>query len=234
MRALSIVLLLVACPALADYETTLDLVEDGAGYSTLDLIAEEGSVEVTGSSTVDSVVAMLTVRIDGMSDEKAAAFVAERVVFEFDGREGTLNLRSGLRRSMFSWGRSVQLELKIQIPDHYNLSVDAGSGSLVVRDVLGSVTIDDGSGSMLVENVGPLSITDGSGSVRVAGVNGDVDIDDGSGGVQIESVSGSVRVDDGSGGISVRGVVGDLIIESSGSGSLRHSEIQGSVIREDD
>ncbi len=234
MRAIPVVFLFLAAPALSDYETILELESNAGNFSTLELIAEHGAVEVVGSPGADSVTATLTVRIDGMSDEKAAAFVTDRVEFEFDQRGNTLRLKSGLRQSMFSWGKSVSLELTVNVPDRFDLSVDDGSGSLVIRDVLGSVLVDDGSGSMLIENVGSLAIDDGSGSVRIAGVNGDLEIDDGSGSVQIERVTGTVVIDDGSGGIDVRDVGGDLVIESDGSGSLRHSDIRGRVIRDDD
>ena len=58
-------------------------------------------------------------------------------------------------------------------------------------------------------------------------------VEDGSGTIEIRGVAGSVTVDDGSGDIDIDDVEGDLIIEEEGSGSLRYSNVRGTVQQDD-
>ncbi len=227
MRALF--LLLISTTAMADYTQSRDMVEDADGISSIDIDAGAGSLKVSGSSTVNTILVEAVIVVDGMSDKKAAKLVEERVRLEMVRDGDTIRLVSEIEDGGWSWNQKMHIDLEVQVPDRMNLTVDDASGSLLVRDVLGDVAIDDGSGSIDVINVGSLYVDDGSGSIDVRGVTGDVEIDDGSGGLDISEVGGSVRIDDGSGSIDVRSVVADLIIISDGSGGVNYSDIGGVV-----
>ena len=73
----------------------------------------------------------------------------------------------------------------------------------------------------------------GSGSITIVAAAGDVYVEDGSGKIDIRSVGGSVTVDDGSGDIEIDDVEQDLVIEEEGSGSLRYTNVRGSVQQND-
>lgn len=88
------------------------------------------------------------------------------------------------------------------------LHVDAGSGSVALRDIRGSeLTVDVGSGSINVEDVRVDRCTFDTGSGRVSGSNMACDVlsaDTGSGTVRFASLScNDVTVDTGSGGVSL-------------------------------
>lgn len=116
-------------------------------------------------------------------------------------------------------GDNPYINLTVRVPAALTIELNDGSGSIVLRDVMGDLDIEDGSGSITIENGGNVDIDDGSGSITVRHLRGDLTIEDGSGSIDIERVSGKVTIDDGSGGIDVR-QVGDLKIIESGSGSL--------------
>ncbi|RUO59971.1 hypothetical protein [Pseudidiomarina marina] len=117
-------------------------------------------------------------------------------------------------------GNNPYINLTVRVPADLSIDLNDGSGSIVLRDVMGDLNIEDGSGSITIENGGNVDIDDGSGSITVRYLRGDLTIEDGSGSIDIEQVDGKVTIDDGSGGINVR-QVGDLNIIESGSGSLR-------------
>ncbi len=111
-----------------------------------------------------------------------------------------------------------------------SLDIDDSSGDLRVRDIDGTLRIDDSSGGLEVENVtGDVDIVDGSGGLELSELRGSLRLRDGSGGIDIRRVEGDVVVFDGSGSIDVRDVGGDFIVESDGSGGIRHSGVRGRV-----
>ncbi|WP_417657261.1 hypothetical protein [Pseudidiomarina aestuarii] len=124
-------------------------------------------------------------------------------------------------------GDSPYINLVVRVPAELDVEVNDGSGSIVMRDIMGDIDIEDGSGSINVENAGNVDIDDGSGSITVRNLSGNLNVEDGSGSMDIEQVVGKVTIDDGSGGIVVRSV-GDLNVIESGSGSLRIEDVRSS------
>lgn len=112
-----------------------------------------------------------------------------------------------------------------------DLVIEDGSGELEIQNVSGSVAVEDGSGEITLEGIGSdVEIDDSSGEIQIRGVDGSVTLQDSSGGVEIAEVGGSVRVvADGSGGIVVNGVGGDFVVERDGSGDIRYSGVEGTV-----
>lgn len=124
-------------------------------------------------------------------------------------------------------GDSPYINLVVRVPAELEVEVNDGSGSIVMRDIMGDIDIEDGSGSINVENAGNVEIDDGSGSITVRNLSGNLNVDDGSGSMEIENVEGKVTIDDGSGGIVVRNV-GDLNIIDAGSGGVRTEGVRSS------
>lgn len=130
------------------------------------------------------------------------------------------------------------------------LSADVGSGDIVLRDIKGLVTAAVGSGDLDMKNIGGLNLLSmGSGDAQADGVRGDARIGSvGSGDVKLERVQGSVTIDsvgsgevevkDTSGGVAIGSIgsgdvdvrnAASLSLRSSGSGSVDHSGIRGTV-----
>lgn len=100
--------------------------------------------------------------------------------------------------------------------------IESGSGSVVVKNIAGSVRADTGSGSVHAENVrGNLSADTGSGHAHVVGVQGHVHIDTGSGHAHLTDVTGSVEIDTGSGSVSADRIAGSTLHVDTGGGAIR-------------
>lgn len=232
MRILILTALLVAGIAQADkppYEEVREFSLDASGISELSIIAGAGSMDVTGVAGLDKITVKALIGVHDEDEEGALRFIEKRMDLSLEKKGSTAELISDFRSGLTGWGASGYIALEVSVPQGMSVSIDDGSGSIDVIDVVGDVTIDDGSGSIDVENVANLKIDDGSGSIDVSGASGDVSIVDGSGSITVKRVAGSVTIDDGSGSIKVSDVENDLTIVDDGSGSLKFSDIRGKV-----
>jgi len=226
---------------------TLEL--DAAGLSDLFIEAGAGAMVVTGVEGSNEIVVVATIAVDTDDADDGAKIVAKRLRLSLE-RDGDRAELSADFRSGLGWGGDAVIDLDVRMPAQLALVIDDGSGPIAVDGISnvvsiddgsgpielsnsGDVDIDDGSGSIRLEDTGAVKIDDGSGSITIVGAAGDVYVEDGSGSIDIQGVKGSVIVDDGSGDIDIDDVEGDLIIEEEGSGSLRYSNVRGTV-RQDD
>ena len=224
------------CDQRAPREATVN----AAGARQVRVIARAGELKIHGRDGASAVAVHGTACAS--SEERLAdvKLVAER-------RGDVVYIEAAIPDDDW-FGGARGLDLDIEVPASMALDVDDGSGSAEVRNV-GSLTIEDGSGDLIIDGVhGAVRVDDGSGSLDVSNVAGEVRItdgsgeivvrdagsvlidEDGSGGVRLTSVRGNVVVrDDGSGSISVRDVAGDFTVEDDGSGGIDHHEVRGRV-----
>ena len=232
-----------------NYSETRNLELDASGLSELFVDAGAGAVVVNGIEDGDEIVVVATIIVGDGDEDEARELIEKRLRLELE-RDGD---RAELKSDFGSgWGQNADalIDLEVSMPAGLMLSIDDGSGSITVQNVAGmvmvddgsgsidmantgDVEIDDGSGSITLENVGAVEIDDGSGSISITGAAGDVYVEDGSGPIDIRGVQGGVTVDDGSGDIEVDDVELDLVIEEAGSGSLRYTNVRGSVEQPD-
>lgn len=132
----------------------------------------------------------------------------------------------------------------------HSMSADVGSGDVVARDIKGLATAAVGSGDIELSTISALHVVSiGSGDVKVDGVRGDARVGSiGSGDLELRNVQGAVSIDSvGSGDVDVRDVRGavsvgslgsgdvevrnaaSLQVRRTGSGSVNHSGIAGTV-----
>lgn len=232
-----------------EYTEVRNLELDAAGLSAIFIDAGAGAMLVNGVEGGSEIVVVATIRVDTDDPVEGAKFVEERLRLglERDGDRAKLN--AGFSPG-WGLGSDAAVDLDVRMPARLALAIDDGSGPITVRDVSGTVNIDDGSGPIelrnpgdvdiddgsgpiRLDNAGAVRIVDGSGSIDIVGASGDVHIEDGSGTIDIRGVRGSVTVDDGSGDIEIDDVERDLIIEEDGSGSLRYTNVRGTVQRHD-
>jgi DUF4097 and DUF4098 domain-containing protein YvlB len=208
----------------------------------LDLEAGAGSLEVRGRRGLQEV------RLQGRACAATEALL-RAVTVESRVANGIVHVAARYPESRgFDWNDSyAYLDLVIEVPAGLAVSIEDGSGSVVldgvgdvsiedgsgdlrITSVAGRVTIDDGSGNVVIGGVGEdVEIDDGSGDVRIEGVRANVMVEDGSGEIDIRDVTGTVRVSDGSGSIRVEGIGGDFIVDEDGSGGIRHGGVRGRV-----
>ena len=231
------------------YTEVRNLELDASGLSEIFIDAGAGAMVVNGDESSDEILVVATIVVAGDDPEQAAAFIETRLHLELTSDRGRAELKVGFNPG-WGWGGDALVDLDVRIPARLDLEIDDGSGPVEIHDVKGSVRIDDGSGSIEVvnsgavdiddgsgsislENTGAVKIDDGSGSITIVAAAGDVYVEDGSGMIDIRRVGGSVTVDDGSGDIEIDDVEQDLVIEEEGSGSLRYTNIRGSVQHDD-
>mgnify|MGYP000568752235 CR=1 FL=1 len=114
----------------------------------------------------------------------------------------------------------------VRLPSDAHVSVDVGSGGVLVRDLAGDVEVDTGSGDVSVVDVtGAVFVSTGSGNVNGRGLWADeVVVDTGSGDVRLEllAVPDRVSVDTGSGNVLVELPSGPYSVHTdTGSGDVR-------------
>ena len=232
-----------------NYTEVRNLELDASGLSEIFVDAGAGALNVSGIQDRNEIVVVATISMGDEDEDKARELIEKRLRLGLERDGDRAELKAGFGSG---WGRDVDavIDLEVRMPARLNLSIDDGSGPVTVQNVAamvtvddgsgsidlvdtGDVDIDDGSGSITLENVGAVRIDDGSGSITIAGATGDVYVEDGSGPIDIRGIRGSVTVDDGSGDIDVDDVELDLIIEEAGSGSLRYTNVRGSVEQQD-
>ena len=248
MRGLIVMAMLAASLSHAGsntYSEVRNLEVDASGVSDLFIDAGAGSLVVTGVEGSEDIVVVATIVIDGKDEDDARKLIEKRLRLELERDDDKAKLKAGFR-SGWGWDGNASIDLDVRVPSRLALSIDDGSGAISVEDVAntvkiddgsgsielanaGDVDIDDGSGSIMLENTGAVKIDDGSGSITIVAAAGDVYVEDGSGTIDIRGVQGSVTVDDGSGDIDIDDVEHDLIIEEEGSGSLRYTNVRGTV-----
>jgi len=234
MRGITLTLLL-ACTlvdaAANDYVEVRDLSLDASGLRTLIIETGSGPLRVTGDPGAGQILARATITVPGKSEEAAKERIEKEVTLDIRNDGDVARLRSFIRDGMFSWGKSLHMELDVTVPASLGVNVEDGSGSMEVTGIGGPLRVEDGSGSIVIHDAGAdVIVEDGSGGIEVSLVAGDVQVIDGSGSIRIEDVAGSVTVEDGSGSIDVTDVAADLIVEDSGSGSVRHRGVLGRVV----
>jgi len=233
----------------AQYTEVRNLDLDASGLSEVFIDAGAGAMVVTGVEGSDEIVVVATIIVDTDDPEEATKFIEKRLRLDLTSDDDRAILKSGFGPG-WGWDSDAAVDLDVRMPAQLALVIDDGSGPVTVHDVSGSVSIDDGSGpieivnsgdvdiddgsgSISLENTGAVKIDDGSGSITIVAAAGDVYVEDGSGPIDIRRVSGSVTMDDGSGDIEIDDVEQDLIIEEEGSGSLRYTNVRGSIQRYD-
>lgn len=227
------------------YTEVRDLDLDAAGLSVFSIDAGAGALAVNGVDGSNEIVVVATIKVDTDDPEDAAEFIEKRLRLGLERDGDRANLKAGFS-SGWGWDVDAAIDLDVRMPANLALVIDDGSGAITINDLTSTVKIDDGSGPIEIANSGDLDIDDGSGSIRlektgavkiddgsgsitIVEAAGDVYVEDGSGTIDIRGVRGSVTVDDGSGDIEIDDVEHDLIIEEEGSGSLRYTNVRGSV-----
>ena len=231
------------------YTEVRNLELDASGLSEMFIEAGAGAMVVTGVEGGDAVVVVATITVDTDDLDDGAKFIEKRLRLSLERDGDRAKLGADFRPE---WGRDTDavIDLDVRMPTQLALVIDDGSGPITVDGIAsnvriddgsgpielgrtGDVDIDDGSGSIKLEDTGAVKIDDGSGSITIVRAAGDVYVEDGSGTIEIRGVQGSVTVDDGSGDIEIDDVEHDLVIEEEGSGSLRYTNVRGTVQQDD-
>lgn len=226
-KTLAVALLLTATTALADrdecrYEAARRVGTNAAGITKVVVHGVNGSLHVDGRQGVAEVVAAGKACT---SDEDLLPDI--NLTVRRSGSELHFEAHVPEKSSAMSIWYEARLDFGVTVPAGVAVEIHDGSGETKVTNV-GAATIADGSGSLIIANVrGNLSIRDGSGEIDITDVTGNVTVEDGSGDITIRNVSGAVDIEDASGSIRADHVKQDILIRDDGSGGVRVSDVGG-------
>jgi hypothetical protein len=243
------------------YEAERGFSTPAQGIGELRLSAGSGSLEMVG------VEGLTEIRVVGRACASDEEFLDDlQISDESDGSTLVLETHYPNWNGWSGGNRYARLDLRVEVPAGLAADITDGSGEMAVSNV-GPLTVQDGSGEIVLESIrGDVAVKDGSGEMEIRGISGTLRVEDGSGEVTVEDVgsdleirdssgeleilgvagsvtlydsSGEIQVDDvmgdvvvvrdSSGDIEVRGVGGNFVVERDGSGDIRHEGVQGSV-----
>ena len=126
-------------------------------------------------------------------------------------------------------GIEAKIDLTVIVPSELNVTINDGSGPIIVTNLAGSLQVDDNSGKIDIINVqGNIKIKDGSGGINIQDVRGSVEVQDGSGEIKIGLVKGNVSITDASGSITVQDIDGNVTVTDD-SGSIEIHQVTHNV-----
>jgi DUF4097 and DUF4098 domain-containing protein YvlB len=204
-----------------------------ADIAALEIRCGAGCLEVHGTEGLSEIQVKALIVVNGRGESSAKKFIDDHVRLSLEKRGNRAVLVSEIDHHFSLWPfRDERIDLAVEIPKDMDLSIEDGSGSILVEKIRGMLEIEDGSGTIDVEGIGgSVRIDDGSGEINIRDVAGDISIDDGSGTIHVERVGGTVTVSDGSGSIEIENVEKDVNIKNDGSGGLHIRDVKGRVIK---
>lgn len=214
------VLAAVALTGCGPFNTFSDEHTDEVAVTEVNLNGGAGSVTVSPGAE-RSVHVKRTVRYSGDKRPGATDHV--------DGTVLKLNTDCGLNCSV-SYEVTAPSGVKVSgangsgrlsLSNVSTVSVDVGSGSVVVRGASGAVNVKTGSGTIDLSDVhGAVVTRTGSGTIRLRAIGGTAVADTGSGTVQGSGLDGRTTVHTGSGTITLDLVSAQDVTARSGSGRI--------------
>jgi hypothetical protein len=244
------VFMVIFLPALAlsgVFEETRHFELSAEGIQTLKIHCGPGSLTVIGVNGIDRIIA--TGQIEALNIEASLfqKYLENRLVLSLK-RLGSIAILQADTQQSAPKEPEAKINLMVKVPARLRVTIDDGSGPIIVTglsagleldddsgsidiiNVTGKLQVEDGSGSLDIQDVrGNVEVRDGSGYVNIRLVKGDVSVSDGSGSITIEDIDGNVTITDGSGSIDIHQVSQNVLIKAAGSGELDVDGIKGKV-----
>ena len=264
-RGVAAVLLLAAVVACCGYagsvaaaskheETSRSTIEI-KGETSLVILGTKGNIVVTGEEGRKEIFLEVVKCVKAESKEEARRFISEmKIVVVRDGGEIRIKTeypkssRSG--KNIFSYilgrGPMMRMDMKLQVPQGLELSVNTASGDISASRMTGPVDMNAASGDIEASHVGnTLKISVASGDIDVVNVEGKASLYSASGDITARRIAGDADVRTSSGdvdlmelGVNLNLITasGDVIVDGVGnvtysgtSGSARFLDVKGGV-----
>lgn len=128
----------------------------------------------------------------------------------------------------FGWGHNRRLHIEVRMPQHGDLQVDTGDGSVETSGLSGSVNVHTGDGSVKANSLdGTIDLHTSDGSIAVDTLKGDIKLRTGDGSIEARNLDGKVEADSGDGHIRMDGRFEALSVKT-GDGSVDTKVLSGS------
>ena len=215
--------------ALAEtFDETRHLELSSASIQTLEVRCGSGFLTMIGVKGIDRIKATAQIEVKGVPENEFQKYLETHLQLSLEKRGGKAVLQADIKRS-FQGKIEAKINLTVKVPRTLAVTINDGSGAILVTNLTGGLQIDDDSGSIdLVNMEGRIKIADGSGRIDIEGVRGDVELQDGSGHIKINLIKGNVSITDGSGSITVQDIDGNVTV-TDGSGSIEIQEVTQNV-----
>ncbi len=211
------------------------------GLRSLSCRADNGSIELVGTSGSEQVAIAVTMRADGVDAADAAAAL-QLLSFAVERRGGQLVLRS-IVPSEFPGDGNAQFHWRIEVPPEVAQELVVGNGAIGVRAMAaasaltvhnGNLQVQTGGGDVAVEthNGSIVAELTGTGPVRgrIATHNGSIDVQLGerSAAVDVSTRNGVVTID-GEFAVRTRSDAAAELVAGEGGGLLTVTTHNGTV-----
>jgi hypothetical protein len=179
----------------------------------LALMTYDGAIEVR-SWDRNEVLVEIERRAASTADAQALEVVTsqqgQRVTVEARGPSGN-NRPGGDVVHLGSW-RSPSVSFVVTVPRQVSLEARTGDGSIVARDLAGTVVLRSGDGAIRVERVGgDLRVDTADGAVTVRDLHGTLDLNTGDGSVDVSGRLEIARVHTGDGAVRLEAMTGSAM-----------------------
>ncbi len=147
--------------------------------------------------------------VEADSREEAKRILDEHeLAFEQDGN--TVRFRSRFEDDRWTrrlWGRSkrFKVEVRIRVPERFDIDFTNGAGNVRVADVTGRVEGRTGAGNVVIGMVrGPVEVSSGAGNIEVDGAVGRIEVSSGAGNITLRRIEGQILAHTGAGNITAQ------------------------------
>ncbi len=190
---------------------------DGAGSLNVD--TDFGSVRVESWSN-DEVDVEVEKRRTGISEDSARDAFRD-VAVDISQQENDVSIR--IDRDRNYWFDNVSLDIRVRVPEAYNLDLKTSGGDIDVGDLRGDVLARTSGGDINVGNItdavirvhtsgGDVHVKGGARETKVSTSGGDIEILDARGAVDATTSGGDVTIGDAAGEVSAKTSGGDIKI----------------------
>jgi DUF4097 and DUF4098 domain-containing protein YvlB len=166
----------------AKYERTVQVSAPFSPGSNFTAQTHNGSITITGADIIDC---NLTATIVGRAmTEEAAKKIAEQTTIKLVPSANKLTAR--IDKPTFRFSQSVSVSLDVTIPDNADLELTTHNGSIVIKNITGSLNCTTHNGKMTAEQVsGKAELHTHNGSVTCREISGDAKLKTHNGGVKV-------------------------------------------------
>jgi DUF4097 and DUF4098 domain-containing protein YvlB len=228
IHAAFIIIFLPVIALAGTLDETRHLELSAASIQTMKIQCGSGFLTTIGVKGSDRIRATAQIEVKGIQENEFPKYMEKQLRLSLEKRGKDAVLQADVKKS-FLKKIDAKINLTVKVPRTLTVTIDDGSGAIMVTNLAGGLQLDDDSGSIDIINMeGGIKIADGSGRIDIEDVRGDVEVQDGSGHIKISLIKGNVSITDGSGSITVQDIDGNVTV-TDGSGSLEIQEVTQNV-----
>jgi hypothetical protein len=228
IQAAFIMIFLPAIALAGTLDETRHLELSAAGIQTLKIQCGSGFLTMIGVKGSDRIRATAQIEVKGIPENELQKYLEKQLLLTLEKQGRDAVLQADIKKS-FLRKIEAKINLTVKVPRMLAVTIDDGSGAIMVTNLAGGLQLDDNSGSIdIIKMEGKIKIADGSGRIDIEDVRGDVEVQDGSGHIKINLIKGNVSITDGSGSITLQDIDGNVTL-TDGSGGIEIQDVTQNV-----